>query len=350
MLLNLIHNVLLFVILIAFAVYLFIISYKFREENRYGFNSVLLTASILLFLAFIILSIDWLLPYPLNAAINIWIGIISLVQCIYYIIMRIKFKETGDKENIEESSYENGEIKVKRELLRKSFHSVIILVIFCYYYFAPWINRVIFQVYLDGPDLYHSIWNITEYPLPPTTSSDLEVVFSWTLMLFISALLLLLIPDAFRIYNRKYSIFSGVYKKVIRLKELYTVGPQIYLTLGCTFIFLLAVLGIFIPSVTLAAMLIAAFGDAAAAIFGRKYGKHRFKTVFQKDELKSYEGLIAGFLVSYFSAFFIVGPWIALMGALTFTVLDLLNPNVADNVSNPILCTLVMMIPYWITI
>jgi dolichol kinase len=169
-------------------------------------------------------------------------------------------------------------------------------------------------------------------------------------MLFISALLLLLIPDVFRIYNRKYSIFSGVYKKVIRLKEFYTVGPQIYLTLACAFVFLLSMLGIFIPSIALAAMMIAAFGDAAAAIFGRKYGEHQFKTILQKDEKKSYEGLIAGFIVSYISAIFIVGPIIAILGALSFTILDYLNPKIADNVLNPILCSLTMMIPYWITL
>lgn len=339
-----------FCTLIVFAVYLFGFSYKFREENKYGFNSTLLTATILFSLAFIILLFDWLLPYPLNAVINLWIGIVFTIQVIYFLIIKIKFREEGNKENLEEGTYKEGKIKVKRELLRKSFHSVIILVLFCYYIFAPWINEIIFQIYLDGPELYYSIWQTSEYPLPPNSVSNLDIVFSWTLMLFISALLLLLIPDVFRIYNRKYSIFSGVYKKVIRLKEFYTVGPQIYLTLACTFVFLLSMLGIFITSISLAAMMIAAFGDAAAAIIGRKYGKHRFNTILQKDEQKSYEGLIAGFLVSYFSAFFIVGGVISLLGALSFTILDYLNPEIADNVLNPFLCTVFMMIPYWVTI
>lgn len=346
----LLHNVILFITLIGFAIYLFSFSYKFRKENRYGFNSTLVTASILFSLAFLIIFIDWLLPYPLNAVINIWIAIIFSIQCIYYLIIKIKYKESGNKENIEGQTYENGKIKVKGELLRKSFHSVIILVLFCYYFFAPWINEIIFQVYLEGPELYYSIWQTSEYPLPPNSTPNLKIIFSWTLMLFISALLLLLIPDVFRIYNRKYSIFSGVYKKVIRLKEFYTVGPQIYLTLACTFVFLLSMLGIFIPRISLAAMMIAAFGDAAAAIFGRKYGKHKFNTILQKDEKKSYEGLIAGLFISYISALFIVGPIIAILGALSFTILDFLNPKIADNVLNPILCSIAMMIPYWILI
>ena len=135
---------------------------------------------------------------------------------------------------------------------------------------------------LADPQLYESIWSTSSYPLHPKTTGEIDVVMTWTLWFFIAAFLLLIIPDIFRIYNRKYSLFSVVYKRVIRLKELYAVGPQIYLVLGCTVVFLFVVLGYISPMAAIAGMLIAAFGDAAAAIIGRRYGTHKFKTIFQK--------------------------------------------------------------------
>ncbi len=333
---------------IFFSIYLLAFSFKYKKENAYGFNSTIATAFILIVLAFSILLIDWLLPYPLNAAINIWLGIVAGVQNAYFLIIRYKYKELGNKENVEENTYEDGEIKLKSEYLRKSFHIFVVLVVLCYFLLAVLINDFVYEIYAADTNLYYSIWQSSEYPLTPDFTEESFIVFTWTFFFFIATILLLLIPDIFRIYNRKYSIFSGVYKMVIRMKEFYTVGPQIYLIVGCTFTFLLSVLGYIEPLVAIAAMLIAAIGDAAAAIIGRRYGTHKFNTIFQKTEEKSYEGLIAGGVVSYFCAFFFVDPLIALLGALTFSIMDYLNPKIADNVYNPILCTLAMMIPYWL--
>ena len=350
MLISFIHNLILCSILILLSIYLLTFSIKYRKSNQYGFNSTIITAFILVALGIALVIFDFLVPYPLNAAINIWLGIIFAAQALYFLIIKFKFREGGNKENIEEASYEEGELKLKREYLRKSFHTVILLVAFCYFFLAFLINDFVYDyIYLADPELYYSIWGTSEYPLPPATSNDVMITFNWTFMFFLCAILLLIIPDIFRIYNRKYSLFSGVYKKVIRMKELYSVGPQIYLTLACTFVFLLAILGIFIPGVAIAGMMIAAFGDAAAAIFGRKFGTHKFDTILQKEEKKSYEGFVAGVGVSFLVALFFVGPFLALLGAITFGIIDYLNPKIADNILNPIFCSVTMMIPFWIT-
>ncbi|MHA1292976.1 MAG: hypothetical protein ACTSQJ_09940 [Promethearchaeota archaeon] len=347
MLLSFIHNLILFLVLIFLAIYLLAFSFKYRKINKYGFNSTILTAIILIVLGSSILIFDGLLPYPLNAAINIWLGIIFGVQGIYFIIIKFKYKEKINKTNIDETTYDGGELKLKSEYLRKSFHTFILLVAICYFFLAFLINDFVFQLYSSDPELYYSIWRTLDYPLQPKNTEQIKIALIWTFMFFIAAIILFIIPDIFRIYNRKYSIFSGVYKKVIRMKELYAVGPQIYLVLACTFIFLFAVFGLISPIVAVAGMMIAAFGDAAAAIIGRKYGKHKFNTFFQKDEQKSYEGTIAGFTVSFLVAVIFVGPFIAILGALTFSIIDYLNPKIADNVLNPIFCTFVMMIPFW---
>ncbi len=341
------HSFLIATILIVLAVFILYFSIKYRKENKYGFNSTILSAGLIIFLALCILFIDWLIPYPINAAINIWLGIMIAFQGIYFLVMRYKYKEKGNKENIKDEVYsEDGEINLKSEYLRKSFHTVILLVAFCYFSLSFLINDFIYQVFLDDPNLYYSLWQTDVYPLDPAITPEFQIAMTWTFMFFISAMIFLIIPDIFRIYNRKYSIFSGVYKMVIRKKELYAVGPQIYLVLSCTFVFLFVNLNLLDPMVALAAMFIAAFGDAAAALIGRKFGTHKFNTVFQPDELKSYEGLIAGFVVSYIGAWIFVGPFVAIFGALVFSIIDYLNPRLADNVLNPIFCTLVMLIPF----
>jgi dolichol kinase len=345
-----IHNLIIALLLIFLSIYLLVFAYKYREKNRYGFNSTILVAAIMVTLAISLLLFEWLIPYPINAAINIWLGVVFGAQSIYFFVMRYRFKEEGNKTNIDNNAYENGELKLKKEYMRKAFHLVVVLVVICYFSLAFIINDFVYNLYLFDENLYSSLWGITDYPLPPLTADQLKITFSWTFMFFISATIFLIIPDIFRIYNRKYSMFSGVYKRVIRMKELYTLGPQIYLVISCTGVFLFTVLGVFPPFVALAAMMIAALADAAAAIFGRKYGKHKFKTPLQKDELKSYEGLVAGFVVSYLVALFFVGPIVAIFGALTFSVLDYLNPKIADNVLNPIFCTLVMTLPYMLLI
>lgn len=347
---SLIHKLVLCSLLICFSIYLLGFSYKYKKKNRYGFNSTIATAFILIFLAYIIFFYDEILPYPLDAAVNIWMAIIFGIQFIYFLIIRVKFKEKGDKMNVEEQTYEeDGEIKLKMEYMRKAFHTVILLVIVCYFLIAPLVNDFVYEIYLIDVDLYYSLWQTNQYPLVPSETEPELIIFTWTFMFFICALLLLLIPDLFRIYNRKYSMFSGVYKRVIRMKEFYTVGPQIYLTIGCTFVFLLSIFGVVLPIVGLAGMLIAAFGDAAAAIIGRKYGAHKFNTILQTDEQKSWEGLIAGFLTSFLCAILLVfNPLVAIIGSLVFIIIDYLNPKIADNVLNPILCTFAMMIPYWI--
>ncbi len=342
-----IHNLIIAILLFSLSIYLLVFAYKYRKENRYGFNSTILIVAFLIILGICLLLFEGLIPYPINGAINVWLAVVFTAQGVYFIVMRYKYKEEGNKSNIDDKSYaENGELKLKKEYMRKSFHLVVLLIVICYFFLALIINDFVYRIYLYDPQLYYSIWSISDYPFVPTSANELQVMASWTFMFFLSATIFLIIPDIFRIYNRKYSMFSGVYKMVIRKKELYSLGPQIYLTISCTFVFLLSILGLIEPMVALAGMMIAGFADAAAAIIGRKYGTHKFKTLLQKDEEKSFEGLFAGFFVAYLVALIFVGPIVAIFGALTFSVIDYLNPKLADNVLNPILCSLAMLFPF----
>jgi dolichol kinase len=121
---------------------------------------------------------------------------------------------------------------------------------------------------------------------------------------------------------------------MLRNKEKNAAGPQIYIMTGFVFSFMLYMAGIIHISAFFAGILIACLSDAAAALIGRGYGRHKIK--LRNNEIKSLEGFAAGIIVSYIVGLFFVGPIYALFGALIFFITDYLPAFTADNILNPI--------------
>lgn len=106
-----------------------------------------------------------------------------------------------------------------------------------------------------------------------------------------------------------------------------------------------------------ASTLIATVADAAAALIGMKYGKHKFK----EQSKKTIEGYIAGILTSFFIVIIIMilyHEWMpvnislilamAIIAALLFFLIDMFSNNMCDNILNPILTGLGMWMIYFI--
>lgn len=100
-----------------------------------------------------------------------------------------------------------------------------------------------------------------------------------------------------------------------------------------------------------ASILIATIGDAAASIFGLKFGKKRFP----KSSEKTIVGYIAGFLASFgigLATVALLSPnlylykiiVIGISGGFTFLIIDLLNLPIDDNILNPFFSAIVMTI------
>jgi dolichol kinase len=81
-------------------------------------------------------------------------------------------------------------------------------------------------------------------------------------------------------------------------------------------------------------ILIACLSDAAAALIGRKYGKHKVKV--RSKDTKSIEGFLAGMIVAYLIGLILVGPVYAIIGAIIFFITDYFPIFTADNLLNPI--------------
>lgn len=81
-------------------------------------------------------------------------------------------------------------------------------------------------------------------------------------------------------------------------------------------------------------VLIACLSDAAAALFGRRYGKH--KVTVRSRDTKSVEGFLAGTILAYIIGLILVGPVYAIIGAVIFFLTDYFPVYTADNILNPI--------------
>ncbi len=100
-----------------------------------------------------------------------------------------------------------------------------------------------------------------------------------------------------------------------------------------------------------ATVLIATIGDGAASVFGLKFGNCHV----DKNNNKTIIGHLAGFGVSFLIsvlALIVFSPslnlikisFIALIGALTFLVIDILSLKIDDNILNPLACGILMWI------
>ncbi|MFX0070522.1 MAG: phosphatidate cytidylyltransferase, partial [Candidatus Hermodarchaeota archaeon] len=112
---------------------------------------------------------------------------------------------------------------------------------------------------------------------------------------------------------------------------------------------------LFLPfGIFVSVALIASIGDAAASIMGIKFGKIHFP----KNSKKTIIGYISGFFTSFFITLIILYFFenhlnftkiiiISFCGALVFFLIDLSSLKIDDNITNPLLCTLIMGLLYY---
>ncbi|MGB9928329.1 MAG: diacylglycerol/polyprenol kinase family protein [Methanosarcina sp.] len=174
------------------------------------------------------------------------------------------------------------------EVLRKSIHLVSILIVLIYEFFGK------------------------------------ESVL-WVLMLFLITVLIL---DYFRLeHGLRIPLFYIMY----RGKEANRLGGHIFFALGA-----IAVISLFSKEIAYSAILMTTFGDMAAALIGKFYGKRRiFKNLFKND--KSIEGSVSEFFIDFFIALLIIGnPVISFVMAFFATLIETAVNKIDDNLMIPI--------------
>jgi len=231
------------------------------------------------------------------------------------------------------------DIPFKMELIRKSFHLMGLIVIVGYFgfFFLPPLTLLI----SDGVIMlinqvqasYEFLWGSVS--LFPYILGDPIAIIDLTMMGLLGALMFALISDLIRVLKGpEYSLFNFISRSILRNKEKNALGPQIYIITGFVFSYMLYMAGILHIFAFFAGILIACLSDAAAALIGRKFGKH--KVILRSKDTKSVEGFIAGTVVAYIIGLIFVGPIYAIVGALIFFITDYFPAVTADNILNPI--------------
>ena len=329
----------------------------YKADNRYGGVSTIICGFCFLIFGYYN-SIVRFFPYPYNGFMVWWIGIILFVNLIFFMTIKREIKKIS-KENLEEPieggkrpvlrryiermTKENPyieEITFKMELIRKSFHLTGLLLVLAYFGFFSLLypvtlivsDSVIVLINDIGP-AYELIWGDIAlfYYIP----GDFQAVIGLTMMALIGALMFALISDLIRIiWGPEYSVFNFLTKSMLRNKEKNAAGPQIYIITGFIFSYMLYMAGILNILAVFSGILIACLSDAAAALIGRRYGKHKIQV--RSKDIKSIEGFLAGTILAYIIGLIIVGPIYAIIGAVIFFITDYFPIYTADNLLNPI--------------
>jgi phytol kinase len=167
---------------------------------------------------------------------------------------------------------------------------------------------------------------------------------------FFALLYILIYIIVFRIFGQRIAILSIIFiliffvvveffritrKKKIpifhvfwRAKEENSLGSQVYFTLGVIIVF-----AAFDVRIALAALCMTIFGDAAAAIFGIRFGKHWIKCLPET----AWEGIIAEFVVDLVIGCIILSNiWIVIPMAIVATLVETVLHHVDDNLAIPV--------------
>jgi len=327
-----------------------------KANNKYGGITTIICGFCFLIFGYYN-SIMRFFPYPYNGFMVWWIGIILLVSFTFFAL--VKREVSRIESEIEERVLKSGkkpvlrryiermtkedpyrtEITFKMELIRKSFHLTGFLLVIAYFGFLALypvtliISDSVIVLIRQIQPAYELIWG--PISLFPYTHGQFQAVIDLTMMALIGALIFAIISDIIRIiWSPEYSIFNFLTKSMLRNKEINATGPQIYIITGFIFSYMLYMVGFLHIFALFSGVLIACLSDAAAALIGRRYGKH--KVTVRSRDTKSVEGFLAGTILAYIIGLILVGPIYAIIGAVIFFLTDYFPIYTADNILNPI--------------
>ena len=149
--------------------------------------------------------------------------------------------------------------------------------------------------------------------------------FGKTIALFVLVFLLIIFLelDYVRIdLRKKIPLISGLW----RLKEKDRPGGQVFFLIGA-----IICLAVFDFRIALAAVLMTVFGDMAAALVGKRFGRTWL------SEKRALEGILAELFVNLAIAYFILNSFaVMIVMALTATVVESLVDKLDDNLMIPL--------------
>jgi dolichol kinase len=257
---------------------------------------------------------------------------------------KLKIKEPTLEEN---NASQSQVLPLKYDIYRKLTHLVVLGIILFYFTLGFWIQTLFIYILDFLPTI------VSEVFFSLFLIEDNIMIFTQYLVVFLVGISLigLLTADFIRILKPQIYPLKPI-NQLLRLKELnYRLGPQISMAIGCFSIIIL--FGLFQPTgplIICTSMVMAIFGDMASNLIGRIFGRKKIR-----KSNKTFEGLIAGILVAFFTGLvflmmlnelFVIYPvnffFYPLIGALLIGLIDYLDLEIDDNLLNPIVVSSVL--------
>jgi dolichol kinase len=300
------------------------------EERESLANPIAIT--VLLFFTIIYVTFfgfKIIVPYPLDILTLAWY--ILFLAFFFVLCVREKRRYTGPPFEVKDEA----DLSIKYELIRKTTHAVIFLVVVCYMVIGP---------------LFMFVVNLLLEAIgQPSLVSDVAYWGQYTVAFFtIIAFLGLSTSEIVRVYFYQAYPLKSV-KKIFRQKEIgAALGSHIALTVGCLSVIL--IFGPTEPQIVMASISISAIADGAASVVGKRFGSHQYRTVFSKKR-KTLEGMLTETIVSLVLSFLFLiyrfGAYsflLAFVAAMVIDFIDYLSLQVSDNLINPIASALVLFL------
>ncbi|OLS13999.1 MAG: dolichol kinase [Promethearchaeota archaeon CR_4] len=339
-----------FIFIEIFYIFLGFKSYRHDEidAGRNNFANALVFGIALIFsLAFS--PFTPIMPYPLD--------VVTVVFSIAFIFIFYIFMVKEERDPNRQATYVFGEkLSLRYDMYRKLSHFIVVGIFLIYIIIGSWMIIVLNSWMALTPEF----WNASHLESPESAYGQ------YTTMFFVGiAFIGLNIADFVRIMKPEAYPLKKV-NRILRDREKGTMlGPQVSFSIGC--ISVIMIIGPYFPMVACAAMGISSFGDAAANIIGRRWGKHKLRGP------KTWEGLLGGAAVSFIVSFlfliyepalktfkdgipniatlnFGVPAIVALAGTLTFCFVDYFTPVISDNLLNAFLSASIMVITAFVLV
>lgn len=286
-------------------------------------------------------SFNPILIFPFDFFIILFI--LPFFFAIHLLIHRERKRTKNDKNKLTELKNNVNDLRVlplRYELYRKLTHLVVICICFFYFIFGVYIKLLFVNTISILPDSMRNILSGEDIALLS------NVDFSQYIIVFLTSISLLglLTADYVRIIAPEDYPLKSV-NRILRQRELKTrIGPHITMAVGSISIILIfGPLSNKGPLIVSLSIIMSTVCDSSANLLGITLGHHKIR-----GGKKSYEGLIGGILISFFSGimflFFIfqIFPslinsqktfFIPLLVALVIGIIDYLDLPVDDNLS-----------------
>ncbi|MHA1438488.1 MAG: hypothetical protein ACTSPD_13010 [Promethearchaeota archaeon] len=333
-------------------IYITILAKKKGEKEAF-INNLAITLVFLIAITINLIIIDYINPinrdfilFPFD--ILTFFFILIFLPIFFLLMKREKKKIKNDIHN-NKLLETKGELPLKYDIYRKLSHLIVLGIIFFYFTLGFLIQNIfIFFVEILPEEskfstLFYSIFTI---------KGDL-MIFTQYLVLYLVTISLigLLTADFIRILKPDLYPLKPI-NQILREKELHMrLGPHISMSIGCFSIIILY--GLFQPIgplIICTSMTMTIFGDIAANLIGRTFGKKKIS-----NTEKTYEGLFAGISVSFFAGiiilfllrkYYLVNLFgfilLPLIGAIIIGILDYLDLNIDDNLTFILITTTVL--------